>query len=70
MAMDDAVDVEEHDEYLFFVERLTLNLLADGDPGVFHIVDCSFDSGSYILINVSSVVTILLRKSSPSRSNR
>ena len=54
----------------FFVEQLTLDFLGDGDPGVFHIVDCSFDSGSYRLIHVSSAVTILLRKSSPSRSNR
>ena len=53
----------------FFVEQLTLNYLGDGDPGVFHIVDCSFDSGSYRLIHVWSVV-ILLGKSSPSRSNR
>ena len=54
----------------FFVERLTLNFFGDGDPRVFHIVDCSFDSGSYRLIHVSSAVTILLRKSSTSRSNR
>ena len=65
MAKDDAVDVEEHDEHLF----LTLNFLGDRDPGVVHIVDCSFDSSSYRLIHVSSVVTILLRKCYPSRSN-
>ena len=55
---------------IVFAEQLTLNSLGDGDPGVFLIVDCPFDSGSYRLINVLSAVTLLLRKSSLSRSNR
>ena len=70
MAKDDAMDVEAHDEHLFLFKRLTLNFLGHGDHGVFHFVDCSFDSGSYRLIQVLSEVTILLRKPSPSRSNR
>ena len=70
MAMDDAVDIENMMNICFFVERLTLNFLGDADTGNFHIVDCSFDFGSYRLIRLSSAVTILLRKSSTSRSNR
>ena len=55
---------------IVFAEQLTLNSLGDGDPGVFLIVDRPFSSGSYRMINVLSVVTLLLRKFSLSRSNR
>ena len=48
MAKDEAVDVEKHDEHLFL--GCTTDFLGDGDSGVFHIVDYSFDSNSYRLI--------------------
>jgi hypothetical protein len=40
----------------------TLNFLGEGDPGVSHIEDCDFVSGSYRLIHVSSIVTIRRKK--------
>ena len=47
----DHFDLKENDEHQhFFFEGLTLNFcLGDGDPGVFHVVDCSFVSDSYNL---------------------
>ena len=69
MAKDDAVDVEEHDEHLFLRWTTDFKFLWWWRPWSIHIVDCSFDYGSYRLIHVSSAVTILLRKSFPSRLN-
>ena len=46
MAKDDALMSKNMMNICFFVEQLTFNFLGDGDPGVFHIVECSFDSGS------------------------
>jgi hypothetical protein len=50
----------------FLADGPTLNFLGEGEPGVFHIEDCDFVSGTYRLIHVLSTVTIRRKKRSPS----
>lgn len=47
-------------EFPFF-----LNSKGLGEDGVCHSDDCLFDSGSYLLISVSAIVTIRFMKHSP-----